>query len=441
MVTTAPARRAHTRTRAGQRSADLSARAEAVIPGGSQTFSKGPTQFVQGVAPAFLQRGRGSHVWDVDDREYIDYPMALGPVILGYDEPAVTRAVRRQLADGPTFSLPHPIEVETAELLTEVIPCAEMVRFAKNGSDATTAAVRLARAVTGREVIVCCGFHGWHDWYIGTTTRSAGVPEAVRALTHPFIYNHLESLERVFAEHQGRVAAVILEPMGVEAPQPEFLEGVCDLAHREGAVLIFDEILTGFRLALGGAQEYFGVVPDLACVGKSMANGFPLAALVGRRELMRRFEDVFFSCTFGGEALSLAAATATITYMRRHDVIPALWAKGRVLQDGYTRLAATSGLERRTRCAGLPPRTVIQFTDDAGRDDLELKSLFQQECITRGVLFSGLQNICFRHSEADLTRTLTVYGEALAIVADAIAKSDVRKRLQGPPVQPVFRQP
>ncbi len=200
------------------RSREYLARARKVIPSCTQTFSKGPTQFVQGVAPIFLERGRGSHVWDVDGNEYVDYVMALGPIVLGYDDPDVIAAVQRQLADGVTFSLAHPLEVEVAELLTEVIPCAEMVRFGKNGSDATSGAVRAARAYTGRDVIVCSGYHGWEDWYIGTTTRRRGVPDAVCRLTRTFVYNDLGSLERLFAEHPGRIAAVTAEGSALLAP-------------------------------------------------------------------------------------------------------------------------------------------------------------------------------------------------------------------------------
>src|SRR6266702_1109155 len=206
---------AEPRARSLAKSAQLKARADRVIPSATQTFSKGYTQFVQGVAPLFLARGEGSHVWDVDGNEYIDCPMALGAVVLGHNDPDVTAAVQRQLADGVSFSLPHPLEVEVAERLTAIVPCAEMVRFGKNGSDATSGAVRAARAYTGREMIACCGYHGWQDWYIGTTTRARGVPAAVRALTHTFRYDDLGSLERIFAEHPGRIAAVIMEPVGV----------------------------------------------------------------------------------------------------------------------------------------------------------------------------------------------------------------------------------
>lgn len=421
-------------------SRELKARAVRLIPSCTQTFSKGPTQFVQGVAPVFLARGRGSHVWDVDANEYVDFSMALGAIILGHCHPGVTRAVKRQMQDGTTFSLPHPLEVEVAEMLVELVPCAQMVRFGKNGSDATSGAVRVARACTGKNIIACCGYHGWQDWYIGTTTRNLGVPKSVRRLTVPFEYNNIKSLDRIFAEHPNRVAAVIMEPVGVEEPRNDFLQKVRHLTRRHGAVLIFDEIITGFRLAMGGAQEYFGVEPDLACFGKAMANGYPISAVVGRREIMKLFDEVFFSFTFGGEALSLAAVAATLTEMRKKKVIPRLWAQGRKLKDGYNKLARVFGMERHTECIGLPPRTVIVFKDEMGSESLTLKSLFQQESLKRGVLFTGGQNMCYSHSNLDVTRTLRVYQAALGILARAIKDDNVMAQLAGDPVQPVFRR-
>jgi glutamate-1-semialdehyde 2,1-aminomutase/spore coat polysaccharide biosynthesis protein SpsF len=423
-----------------KRSYELKAKAQRLIPSCTQTFSKGPTQFIQGVAPVFLARGQGSHVWDVDGNEYIDYPMALGPIILGHNYPAVTEAVIRQMRDGTTFSLPHLLEVEVAEILCEIIPCAGMVRFGKNGSDATSGAVRVARAYTGRDIIACCGYHGWQDWYIGTTTRNKGVPKAVQELTIPFEYNNIESLERIFAEHPGQVAAVIMEPVGVIEPRDGFLQKVRELTQREGALLIFDEVVTGFRLALGGAQEYFDVTPDLACFGKAMANGYPIAAIVGRRDIMEQFDEVFFSFTFGGETLSLAAARATITEMQGKNVIAHLWEQGQKLKDGYKVLAREFGVSRYTECIGLPPRTVITFKDETGAESLVLKSLFQQECLKRDVLFSGGQNVCYSHSDADIDYTLRVYRAAMEILAEAIKRGDALQRLEGEPVQPVFRR-
>ena len=300
--------------------------------------------------------------------------------------------------------------------------------------------MRVARAYTGRERIAACGYHGWQDWYIGATTRHRGVPAAVRELTHLFTYNDLASLRKLFDAHPGEIAAVIMEPVGVVEPAGSFLQDVAALARANGAVLIYDEVVTSFRVALGGAQAHYGVTPDLACIGKAMANGYPVSAVVGRRDIMQVFDEIFFSFTFGGEALSLAAAKATITKIRDADVIPHLWRQGRRLQDGYNALAAEAGLAGVTRCIGLPPRTVLTFADHQGRESLALKSLFQQEVVRRGILNAGGFNLCYRHSDADVERTLEACRAALAVLAEGLAADDVEARLQGPVIQPVFRR-
>jgi len=415
------------------------ARAQRIIPGGSQTFSKSPSQFVQGVAPIYLQKGKGSHVFDVDGNEYIDYVMALGPITLGYSYPSVNEAITRQLEQGITFSLMHPLEVELSELLVELIPCAEMVRFGKNGSDATSGAVRVARAYTGRKKIACCGYHGWQDWYIGITTRNKGIPESTKKLTIPFEYNNLKSLEKIFVENKGEVAAVIMETIAIEEPKNDFLEKVKSLARKNGAVLIFDEIVTGFRLALGGAQECFKVTPDLAAFGKGMANGMPISAIVGKREIMKELEEVFFSFTFGGEALSLAAAFASIKEMREKDVIQHFWKQGKKLKEGYNRLAQEYELIEYTQCIGLPAHSAIYFRIN-DRDSLELKSLFQQEMIKRGILTMGVHNFCFSHSDEDIERTLEAYEDSLKILRQAINENNIEECLEGEKIKPVFRK-
>lgn len=422
-------------------SRNLLRRAEGLIPSCTQTFSKGPTQFVQGVSPVFLQRGRGSHVWDVDGNEYIDYISALGAVVLGYGHPAVTKAVQRQLKEGVSFSLPHRLEVELAEDLCALIPCAEMVRFGKNGSDATAGAVRVARAYTGREIIASSGYHGWHDWSIGTTTRNLGVPPTVAKLTRTFEYNKLESLRQIFLENPGRVAAVIMEPVGVVPPAPGFLRQVKALARKEGAILIFDEIVTGFRFSLGGAQEYFKVTPDLACFGKALGNGFPISAVVGRREIMKVFDKVFFSFTFGGETIALAAALATLAELKRGKVVPHLWSMGRNLQRGYNDLAKEFGLSNETQCVGFSPRTMLTFSDLGKVGDLTLRSLFIQETAKRGVLSLGLHNVSLGHAFKDVQKTLGVYRQVFQRMKTALESGRPASFLEGPPVQPVFRRP
>jgi glutamate-1-semialdehyde aminotransferase len=412
-----------------------------VIPSASQTFSKGYTQYPRGASPLFLQRGKGQHVWDVDGNKYIDFPLALGPNILGYGDPVVDEAVIKQWKDGAAFTLPHPLEVEVAEMLVERIPCAEMVRFGKNGSDVTSAAVRLARAVTGREHVACCGYHGWQDWYIGSTTRSRGVPKAMCDLTHTFEYNKLNTLEKLFSENPNKIAAVIMEPVGVEDPEPGFLEAVKDLAHKHGALLIYDEVITGFRLARGGAQELYGVTPDIACFGKAMANGMPLSAVVGKRELMEVFDEIFFSFTYGGEAVSLAACKATLEEIDRRDVYKHMWRLGDGFRDAIKGLIKKYGLTERMKCLGPGPHTAVPFFDERGEYSLDMRALFQQELARNGILFLVGHNMSAAIEQTDLDQALEVYDGALAVMRDAVDSGDVSSYLKGSTVMPIFRKP
>jgi glutamate-1-semialdehyde aminotransferase/spore coat polysaccharide biosynthesis protein SpsF (cytidylyltransferase family) len=419
---------------------DLWARGKALIPAGTQTLSKGPTQFVEGFAPKYIARGRGSHVWDVDGNEYIDYPMGLGPVSLGHGHPEVVQAVTKQLAEGTTFSLMHPLEVSFAERLTRIIPCAERVRFGKNGSDATSACIRAARAKTGRDHVARCGYHGWQDWSIDASygIRARGVPADVMKLTRPFPYNDLPALERVLNENP--CAAVILEPVSTTPPVPGYLAGVRDLATRYGAVLVFDEVITGFRYARGGAQEYFGVTPDLASMGKGVANGLPLSIVVGKREFMEPFEEIFFSFTFGGEVASLAAAQTTLDVMERENYWAHVWRQGAKLQDGFRALSKEYGLASTADCAGMPPWTITVFSETAGFSPLQIKTLFQQEMLRWGVLFSGSQFICLAHSDEDIARTLDAYCEAFKVLRFALDCQAVDKLTLGQPIELIFRR-
>jgi glutamate-1-semialdehyde aminotransferase len=415
------------------------ARARRVVPGASQTLSKGPGMFVEGAYPVFLERGQGCRVWDVDGNEYVDYILGLASITLGYVYPAVRDAVARQLERGSIFSLPHPLEVEVSERLTEVIPCAEMVRFVKTGSEADAAAVRVARAATGRDVIVCNGYLGWHEWHAVTTPRSKGIPKDFARLVVPFGYNDLASLEAALAEHHGRVAAVMMEPVLLDAPAPGFLAAVKAAAHRHGALLIFDEIVSGFRWAVGGAQERFGVVPDLATFGKGMANGMPLAAVAGSADLMREFDDIFVSSTFGGDTLALAACLATLDEYRARPVIDHLWRMGRRFQEGFGALAARLGVA--ARCIGYPVHPKIVFDHGGPEAERLLMSLFLQESAARGVIvhFAGF-NVSFSHGEADVDRSLEACEGALRVVGEAIADGRVAGRLRGKPYAEAFRR-
>jgi glutamate-1-semialdehyde aminotransferase len=425
-------------TRDLPKSASLLERARRVIPAVTQTLSKNPTQWIEGVAPAYVVRASGAHVWDVDGNRYVDFPMALGPVLLGHADPGVNEAIARQLRDGISFTLPHPIEVEVAERVVAIVPGAERVRFGKTGSDVTSAAIRLARAVTGRDKVLTCGYHGWHDWYIGSTSRSAGVPDAVRALVGTFDFNDLDSLDAALAARRDAVAAVILEPCGAEEPAAGFLEGVVARAHAAGAVVVFDEIITGFRLAAGGAQERYEVLADLVTFGKALGNGMPISALAGRAELMDRLEDVFFSGTHGGETLSLAAARAVLDRLDA-GLFDALYAKGEHMREGIGRAIEDAGMSEWVAVSGAAPRTVVTIREpDGSGPGLPAKTLVQQELLKRGVLFNGSNFICLAHSDQDLDLAIDAYRDAFELLAEGIT-GDLAALLDGPLLQPAFR--
>src|SRR6185437_8867123 len=418
-------------------SEQLYERARLIMTPVTQTLAKGPGQYIDGIAPKYLKRGSGAHVWDVDGNEFIDYNMGIGPLSLGYAYMRVDEAIIAQLKDGITFSMMHELEVTLAELIHKIIPNAESIRISKTGADVTSAAVRVARAFTGRNKVLCCGYHGWHDWYIGVTSRSAGIPEAVKDLSATFDYNNLDSVRDALDED---VACVILEPFVFEAPKNNFLQKLKTLCEANGTLLIFDEMWTGFRIAVGGAQEYFGVTPDLACYSKAFANGMPISLLTGRREVMQLFQDeVFFFTTFGGEALSLAAAVATIHEMIEKNVPAYLAAKGKLLKDGYNAIAADLGIAGYTHCTGYDCRSMVTFDASAG-DPLELKSFVQQELIKRGILWAGFHNMSFSHSADDVDYTLKAYVEVLGLLKEAVAAGDLTSRLKGKPVEAVFRR-
>lgn len=407
-----------------------------LIPSVTQTLAKGPGQYIKGIAPKYLLKGKGSHVWDVDGNEYIDFNMGIGPLSLGYAYDKVDRAIKRQIDDGITFSLMHPLEVEVAEILNRIIPNAEQVRYSKTGADVTSAAVRVSRAFTGRKKVLCCGYHGWHDWYISVTDRNKGIPEEIKDMTYTFNYNDIDTVTESLDED---TACVILEPVVFEAPKDKFLTRLQELCRKNGTLLIFDEMWTGFRLALGGAQEYFGVTPDLACYSKAVANGMPIGILTGRREVMSLFDkDVFFYTTFGGEALSLAAVKATIEELQEKNVPEYLALQGKKLKDGYNKIAEGLSIDY-TKCTGYDCRSIVTF-DSARGNPLEMKSLVQQEMIKNGILWSGFHNMCYSHSDQDIDYTLSVYEKVLPVFKAAVEENKLPSFLKGEPVEPVFRK-
>src|SRR3569833_2852058 len=326
----------------------LLARAERTIPLGSQTFSKSRTQYPFGVSPYFIKRAKGSHVWDVDGNEYVDLINGLAAITLGNSDP-----------------------------------------------DATSGAERLARAYTGRDRVAVCGYHGWQDWYIGSTARNRGVPAAVCELTHPFPYNDLAALDSLLRTYAAQLAAVIMEPMNVAEPAPGYLAEVKELVHKHGALLIFDETITGFRYSNGGAQELFGVIPDLATFGKGLANGYPVSAVAGRADVMKLMEEIFFSFTFGGETLSLAAALATMRKLEREPVVNVLCSQGKKIIEGVNALIEKHEASDLFSLAGQPAWSFFVIKDSKNYSSWKLKTLFLQEMFVCGVLFFGFFFLCF----------------------------------------------
>jgi len=402
-----------------------------LIPALSQTFSKAPYSYVEGVYPTFMSHGKGSHLYDVDNNEFIDYVLALGPVTLGYQYKRVDDAIKNQLKQGISFSMPHYTEVELSEEIKSIIPGTDMVRFSKTGSDAGTGAVRAARAHTGYDNIAYCGGGGvWHDWFTTITNRNQGIPKVLKKMIKKFTYNDIDSLKILFEDWKGEVATVYMEPMMTEYPKNNFLQQVKKIAHKNGAVLIFDEVITGFRFANGGAQELLKIEADLVVFGKGIGNGMPLGAITGKRKFMDKFNDVFYSTTYGGEALSLAAGTAVIREIKEKPVIKHCWSLGKSFISNFNRIAEELSLN--VKMEGIPVRSKIVCKDEKGEPSLVLKSLFYQECVKRGVLFGpGYVFLSYSHSKKDIAKTLEVCEISMKILKNAIKEKNVKKLLKG----------
>jgi len=422
-----------------EKSENFLIKSEKVIPLGSQTFSKSKMILPKGVSPFFAERGSGSKLFDIDGNEFVDFVNGLACITLGYCDPDIDLAVKEQLKKGVTFSLSHHLETKLAELLIELIPSAEMVRFAKNGSDATTAAIRLARAYTGRENIAVCGYHGWHDWYIGSTSRDLGVATETKNLTHKFKYNNLESLERLLDSKKNDFAAVIMEPMNITWPEKGFLEKVAEITRLNGALLIFDETITGFRFDLKGAQNYFNVIPDLSTFGKGIANGFPLSVLAGKKKYMDLVKDIFFSGTFGGETISIAAAIAVIEKYKKYNVISKLESQGKKIITETLKLIEKHKISDNIAITGHPSWSFINFKSNKIVPPLTLKTLFLQEVFARGIYTLGTHNLSFSHSDQDIEKLLTCYDEVFPILLKALKEDNFFKFLKSEPLKPLFK--
>lgn len=429
-------------------SAELSEKLRRLIAGGAHTYSKGADQFPSS-APHLIARGEGCYCYDVDGNRYIDWGMGLGSVILGHCYPRTTDAVSKQLKLGVNFSRPSPVEVELAELLVDVIPSAEMCKFAKNGSNVTTAAVKLARAHTQRDYIALCADHpffSFDDWFIGTTPCKAGIPQATRDLSLTFNYNDIESLKGLFRKYPGKIACVILEPATGVPPDAGFLEAVKDVTHENGGVLIFDEMITGFRMHLSGAQGYFNVTPDISTFGKGMGNGFSVAAVVGKREIMELGgiehgkEKVFLlSTTHGAETHSLAAAIANIREIQEKDVVGHLWSIGRLLQDGIGDLIRKKGLDDYFAIGGYPCRPGLSYRESPEGSSMDLYTLFLQEMFKQGILMLTFM-LSYSHSAKEVDKTLEAVDKTFDVCRDAIKSGVIRDAIEGHVIKPVFRK-
>ena len=424
------------------KSQELLERARRVTPIGSQTYSKSIRYFCEGAAPAFLDRGQGSHVWDIDGNEFVDFMCALGPVTVGYNDARVNAAVMAQLQKGISFSLATVLEVELAEALTRIVPCAEMVRFVKNGSDATSAAVRLARAFTGRDLVAISGYHGMQDWYIGSTANRRGIPSAVCELSKTFAYNDPDSLRQLFSRYPGQVAAVILEPIQGDGPMPGYLATLREMAKVEGALLIFDEVVSGFRYALGGASELYKVTPDLAAFGKGMGNGLPISAVAGRADVMELIgsQGVFISTTFGGETLSLAGALTVLDILGGQGTYEQIWALGNRMLQGLRQAIERHGVGKVVSVSGLAPHCGVSVDGHGALDYLDVMSIYQQTMVQGGILTTGINNISLAHTEADIDQFVAAADQAFANIRKALDQDSTQGILCASKVNPIFKR-
>jgi len=423
-------------------------RAKRYIPGGAHTYSKGDDQFPEN-APAVITHGKGCYLWDAQDNQFTDFALSLGTVVLGHAYEPVLEAVRAELVKGVNFVRPSIIEGELAELLCDIIPCAEMIKLAKHGSDVTTAAIKLARGYTGRERIVRCSadpFNAVHDWFIGSTVVSRGVPKAVKNLTSQFEYNNIDSLIELFDQYPDDIACIIFEPISFIPPKAGFLQAVKDLCEARGAVLIYDEVVSGFRFSLGGGQEYSGVTPHLAAFGKAMANGFSVSALAGRKEIMElgginsEQERVFLlSTTHGGETHSIAAAIKTISLIREKNIVEHIWQTGGLIKSGLIKAAEDAGITDLVQVGGYDCKPAFSLVDSSGNACMTTRTLFLQETIKRGVLMPYIVP-SYSHNPAIIAAAMEKVTEAFTVINQARNENNIAGYVKGAVVKPVFRK-
>lgn len=419
--------------------------ARTLIPGGTQLLSKRPEMFAPGQWPAYFREARGCEVVDLDGRRYLDMAlMGVSSCLLGYNDPDVTEAVVRRVRAGSMSTLNSPEEVELAQLLIELHPWAENVRFARTGGEAMAIAVRIARATTGRDRVAFCGYHGWHDWYLAANLAAEGssdqlkghllpglapngVPSQLAGTALPFPYNDVDQLRAILDRHPGEIAAVVMEPTRSVDPNPGFLEGVRELCHRTGAVLVFDEITVGWRLALGGAHLRYGVEPDIAVFAKAMGNGHPMAAIIGRARVMQAAQESFISSTYWTEGIGPAAALATIRKMQRIDVRSHIAEIGTLWREGMRQLASKHSIP--LTLAGHPAITTVGFDHP---ETLALQTLFTVRMLDRGILAGGQFSVCLAHTREHVDRYLAAADRVFPELTSAIHARDIAARIGGP---------
>jgi len=435
-----------------QRSLELYTRAQQLIPGATQLISRRGTRFAYGVSPIYATRAKGSHLWDVDGNEFIDWMSSVGAIILGYADEVVDAAVKEQIDHGTIYTLNHEREIELAEELVRTIPSAEMVRYAKGGGEACAIAVRIARGTTGRDIVLFCGYHGWHDWYLAANLHNDqtldvhlfpgiepfGVPKALAGTIYPFRYGDLTMLEDLLRQHAGQVACIIMEPMRSELPPPGYLEGVRDLASRYEVVLIFDEVSCGFRPALGGAQEYLGVVPDMTVLAKAIANGYPMGAVVVKRWVMEPASRMFISSTFWSDTIGLTAALVTIRELRCRKGVARIHRTGQLLKEGINAAAREVGLA--AGCSGCDWHPSVRFQVEDARLHKQVVTLYIQELAKRGIFAIPAFYLNAAHSDDDVARTVEAVREAFAVIKRGLDQNAIASLLEAAIIEEPFRR-
>ena len=433
-----------------QQSLSLYSKAEKLFPYGTQLLSRNPRMAAFGEAPIYFEHAKNAHFWDVDGNEFIDCGMGVGPVILGYCYEPVDTAVKQQIDKGVLGTINNATEIEMAEAICQIVPCADMVKFCKGGGEADAIAVRMARGYTGKDIVLFCGYHGWHDWYLAANLESdstldehlrpgiipKGVPSALAGTSIPFEYNNLDSLKNTLDKHSGKVACIIMEAVRYNQPEKGFLEGVRQLADEHECVLIFDEVVTGFRMALGGAQEYYGVTADLATFGKAIANGYSLAAVAGKEKIMASQYDNFISSTYYSDTASLAAGIAVLNELRTKPVLETLDKTGQQITDGINASARKHNIKVKVQGRLNQFHLSFDYSDQNGK----IQTLYMQEMISRGIYYAGAWYICYTHTQQDIGKILAANDETLEVLAKAIKQDKVDELLRVPVRNVVFKR-